>query len=98
MFRASRPSTGSRRVDRDPPVTRLTWAGVRPIVLYRVEGGGHGWPGAPQVPTARIFGRVPKRFDATGTILEFARRASGLDDLDGGARASDPGVTRLEWP
>ncbi len=42
----------------DPPVTRLTWAAAAPpanataapVVLYRVEGGGHGWPGARQVP------------------------------------------------
>jgi len=64
----------------DPPVTRLTWAapGSPPVVLYRVEGGGHGWPGAPQALTARLFGRIPNQFDATGAILEFARRTLGL--------------------
>ncbi len=70
----------------DPPVTRLTWAAVTPpanataapVVLYRVEGGGHGWPGARQVLTAKLFGRIPKQFDATGTVLEFARRALDL--------------------
>jgi polyhydroxybutyrate depolymerase len=71
----------------DPSVTRLTWAEAtppsnataRPVVLYRVEGGGHGWPGARQVLTAKLFGRIPKRFDATGTVLEFARVALDLD-------------------
>ena len=36
--------------DGDPPVVRLTWSapGSPPVVLYRIEGGGHGWPGGPQ--------------------------------------------------
>lgn len=70
----------------DPPVTRLTWAtpttGSAPaaaalgpqVVLYRINGGGHGWPGAKRSLTARAFGRIPKHFDATGTILEFGQR------------------------
>jgi polyhydroxybutyrate depolymerase len=91
--------TGEPAVDRldaaagDPPVTRLTWAGLPPIVLYRVEGGGHGWPGASQVLAARMFGRIPRRFDATGTILEFARRAYKLDDPVGETPLQAPART-----
>jgi polyhydroxybutyrate depolymerase len=56
----------------DPPVTRLTWSapGCLPVVLYRVEGGGHGWPGGPQYLPARIVGPIPCHLDATGILLE----------------------------
>ncbi len=43
---------------------------VPPVVLYRVEGGGHvaaGRAAAPGPQAARLFGRIPKQFDATGT-------------------------------
>ena len=54
------------------PVTKLRWhAPGRPDVeLYRVEGGGHTWPGgAPYLPE-RIIGPVAKNLDATGIILQ----------------------------
>ena len=56
----------------DPPVTRLTWSapGCPPVVLYRIEGGGHGWPGGPQYLPARIVGPIPRHLDATGILLE----------------------------
>jgi polyhydroxybutyrate depolymerase len=70
----------------DLSVTRLAWgatppsnATAPPVVLYRVEGGGHGWPGARQALTSKLFGRIPRQFDATGTLLEFARGALALD-------------------
>jgi len=57
----------------DPPVTRLTWSapGCLPVVLYRIEGGGHGWPGGPQYLPARVIGPVPRHLDATGILLEM---------------------------
>jgi polyhydroxybutyrate depolymerase len=57
----------------DPPVTRLTWsaAGCPPVVLYRIEGGGHGWPGGPQYVPARLVGPIPRRLDATGILLDM---------------------------
>jgi len=77
--------------DGDPVVTRLTWAdpadlgtaaapAAPPVVLYRLEGSGHAWPGARQGPTARVLGRIPTQFDATEAILEFARRTLNLED------------------
>ena len=56
----------------DPPVTRLTWAapGCPPVVLYRIEGGGHGWPGGPQFLPARLVGPIPRHLDATGILLD----------------------------
>ncbi len=60
------------RVPGDPPVTRLTWSapGCPPVVLYRIEGGGHGWPGGPQFLPARFVGPIPRRLDATGILLD----------------------------
>ena len=57
----------------DPPVTRLTWSapGCPPVVLYRIEGGGHGWPGGPQFRPARFIGPIPRHLDATGILLEM---------------------------
>jgi polyhydroxybutyrate depolymerase len=57
----------------DPPVTRLTWSapGCLPVVLYRIEGGGHGWPGGPQFLPARVIGPIPRHLDATGILLDL---------------------------
>jgi polyhydroxybutyrate depolymerase len=79
----------------DPPVVRLTWpphgadvphtadsdAGDRaPVVVYRIDGGGHGWPGGRAGLITRLGGRVPKQLDATGIILDFGRLVHGLDE------------------
>jgi len=57
----------------DPPVTRLTWSapGCLPVVLYRIEGGGHGWPGGPQFLPTRVTGPIPRHLDATGILLDL---------------------------
>jgi polyhydroxybutyrate depolymerase len=70
--------------DGDLPVTRFSWSapGRRPVVLYRVEGGGHTWPGGPQQMPSRLIGPVARRLDATGILLEMARHEilSGSSD------------------
>jgi polyhydroxybutyrate depolymerase len=60
----------------DPAVTRKSWSapGCRPVTLYRVDGGGHGWPGGPQFLPARVIGPISKRLDATGLLLGMADR------------------------
>jgi len=40
-------------------------------VLYRIEGGGHGWPDSPQYPPAAVFGRVPRHLDASEILLDM---------------------------
>ena len=59
----------------DLPVTRLSW--TRPdgpgVVLHRVEGGGHTWPGAAQYLPARFVGPVARALDATGILLATFR-------------------------
>lgn len=59
----------------DLRVSRQTWtAGGRArVVLYTIEGGGHGWPGGPQYMPALLVGRVARGLDATGIVLDFAR-------------------------
>ena len=63
-------------------MTRLAWSapGCAPVVLYRIEGGGHGWPGGPQFLPARVIGPVPRHLDATGLLLEMVRADSHLKD------------------
>jgi polyhydroxybutyrate depolymerase len=60
----------------------MTWAPVAPadcsVVLYRIEGGGHGWPGGKQYLPARLIGRIPQHLDATTMVLDFARAAIEL--------------------
>jgi polyhydroxybutyrate depolymerase len=66
----------------DPTVTRKTWAGAgcRSVVLYQVNGGGHGWPSGPQFRPARVFGRIPRHLDATGILVDLAQRESGTQN------------------
>ena len=64
----------------DLPVTRKTWTrpGCHPATLYRIEGGGHGWPGGPQLMPARAIGPVTKHLDATGLLLDMAERETAI--------------------
>jgi len=39
------------------------------VVVYRIQGGGHGWPGGPQYLPARVVGLIPRHLDATGILL-----------------------------
>jgi polyhydroxybutyrate depolymerase len=64
--------------DRDPKdgcrVTRFSYGkgrGGSEVVLYRIEGGGHTWPGGPQYLSERFIGRVCRDIDATAVIWEF---------------------------
>jgi polyhydroxybutyrate depolymerase len=64
----------------DLPVTRKTWTrpGCHSATLYRIEGGGHGWPGGPQFMPARVIGPVTKHLDATGLLLDMAERETAV--------------------
>jgi polyhydroxybutyrate depolymerase len=41
------------------------------VQLYRVEGGGHTWPGGPQETPRRVVGRTSRDVDATDAIWSF---------------------------
>jgi len=53
----------------DTEVVRLEWSGCDdPVVLYRIVGGGHSWPGA--IAVERL-GHTTDQIDATATMWEF---------------------------
>jgi polyhydroxybutyrate depolymerase len=76
----------------DLPVTRKTWVkpGSHPVTLYRIDGGGHGWPGGPQFLPSRVIGPVARHLDATALLLDMAERESAADHP-----ALDPGTSPL---
>lgn len=41
------------------------------VVYYKIEGGGHTWPGGPQYLPKFMIGPVCRQFDATEMIWEF---------------------------
>jgi polyhydroxybutyrate depolymerase len=72
----------------DLTVTRKTWTrpGCHPVTLYRIDGGGPGWPGGPGFLPARAAGPAASHLDATGLLLDMAERqtaiAFGLPEID----------------
>lgn len=55
-------------------VTTFTWTNPKnnvTVCLYRIEGGGHTWPGGTQYLPRLVIGRVCRDFDATETIWAF---------------------------
>ena len=64
----------------EPSVTRIAWTrpGCHPATLYRIDGGGHGWPGGQQSMPARTAGPVSRHLDATGLLLDMAARETAV--------------------
>lgn len=69
----------------DPTVRLVSWSPVdgdgAPVVYYRMDGGGHGWPSGKQYLPIRMIGQIPQHFDATGIVLDFAWRCIGRGPL-----------------
>ncbi len=64
--------------DADPwdgtTVTRMSYVGCSEggdVVLLRVNGGGHTWPGGSSVLSPGVAGRVSREFNANTTMWEF---------------------------
>ncbi len=78
----SAPTIDAPRLTCEACVRRMTWAShdaaTPPVVLYRIDGGGHGWPGARQYLPPRLIGRIPQGIDGTAIVLDFARAATGM--------------------
>ena len=57
------------------PVTRLQWQalGIPPVLLHRIAGGGHTWPGTAQYLPAGIIGPATWDLDATAIMLDVFR-------------------------
>ncbi|MBN1654870.1 MAG: hypothetical protein JXA30_13960 [Deltaproteobacteria bacterium] len=45
-------------------------AGVA-LILYRIDGGGHTWPGSPNPPSALLFGTTTQEISANDLMWEF---------------------------
>jgi polyhydroxybutyrate depolymerase len=55
-------------------VVKAQYAGCREdaaVVLYRIEGGGHAWPGGQQYLPEKIIGKTSQNLDASAVIWEF---------------------------
>ena len=78
--RAPLPDEPGNAAPGDLPVTRKAWArpGCHPATLYRIDGGGHGWPGGSQLTPARAIGPITRRLDATGLLLDMAERETAI--------------------
>ena len=63
------------RIETLPPDTTVRrWRGTSAasdVVFYRVEGGGHTWPGNRQPLPRLLFGRTSHAFDAAKVIWDF---------------------------
>ena len=72
-----RPVRGTQVLCFEGTADCLTWSapGCPREVLYRINGGGHCWPGGPQNLPAFIVGRAARRLDATAILFDFARGA-----------------------
>jgi polyhydroxybutyrate depolymerase len=51
---------------------RVYTGGLKPLTLYRVEGGGHTWPGSDEA-TSFIAGRCTMDINATRLMVDFFR-------------------------
>lgn len=69
-------------------VTQIRWDNCnsgKPVVLYRVEGGGHQIPGAPALPSF-LFGRSTNDISAADVILS----AFAQDEANQGSERASP--------
>ncbi|MFQ5890021.1 MAG: alpha/beta hydrolase family esterase [Gemmatimonadota bacterium] len=60
-------------------VTRSEFTGCEQgaeVVEYRVEGGGHAWPGGPQYLPGFFIGKASRDFDASRAMWDFLRSHS----------------------
>jgi polyhydroxybutyrate depolymerase len=46
------------------------------VVLVRLDGGGHTWPGGSQYLPERLVGKVCRHVDGTALIWDFLQRHS----------------------
>lgn len=54
-------------------VEKRVYEGKAPVVLIRIEGGGHTWPGGLPIPE-RVFGKTCRDVNASEMIWEFFSR------------------------
>lgn len=58
-------------------VKKESWgSGSSEVVLYRIEGGGHTWPGGMPYASQAFAGRVSRDIDASETMWQFFKNKS----------------------
>jgi len=58
-------------------VSRRLWTDCRTggaVLRYRIEGGGHTWPGGWQYLPEHFIGRTTRQIDASATVLDWLTR------------------------
>jgi polyhydroxybutyrate depolymerase len=71
------PSVADLDPKDDCTVTRWVYTGGREgsvVEFWRVDGGGHTWPGGDQYLPKKMIGPVCRDFDASEEIWKFFRR------------------------
>jgi len=69
--------TDSGTIDEQDDETSIEWElyqgceGGSAVALYKVEGGGHTWPGGPQYLSVDLIGRVSEELEAEQVIWDF---------------------------
>ncbi len=71
----------SMEPDRDPKdgtrVKKEAWGSTgNEVVLYRIEGGGHTWPGGMPYASQNFAGRISRDIDASETLWQFFKTHS----------------------
>jgi polyhydroxybutyrate depolymerase len=71
---ANNGATGPAVASYPPDTSVRAWRGATPradVEFWRVEGGGHVWPGGFQYAPPRFVGPTSFTFDASGLIWRF---------------------------
>lgn len=50
------------------------YQGLKPVECYRLDGGGHSWPGGHQFMSEKVIGKVSRQLSANDVILDFFDR------------------------
>ncbi len=71
--------------------TMFLYTGVRDVLLVRIDGGGHGWPGGGQYLSGNLIGRVCRDFNAAEFIWKFFTEAMERKAHEGTERETGGG-------
>ncbi len=74
MLVANNAAVGPTTATYPPDTSVRAWAGATPqsdIEFWRIEGGGHTWPGGLQYAPPRLIGPTSSTFDASALIWRF---------------------------
>lgn len=79
------------KIDPEPDntsVEKSVWSGEAPVVLYRIENGGHTWPRGTQYLPVKLVGEVSQDIDGADVAWDVFRQLSAATAP---RNAGDPG-------